>query len=281
MSKIFDKVSCGIKFHGEIFNSAMEVVEVGEHRDITDGEFDNVRTSRNARPEFRGVSSYKEACNLLTGGYQPTVEAMRGVFKAKTDGMGKRFSFQNAVVGFAPVVPLALKGVPNCMIDMRMKPMKAKVIDVYYDMTVNCGVASEDIIKAGQTLLGTIIEMERQGYRFNLYAVQTYYRDNSSDMLVVKVKSDSQPLDLKRISFPLTHTGFFRSIGFDWYSRVPGGTYRFGYGGAIGYSKSREELNKIAHELFGQNAVWFSCTEIMRRDKEYIKEVVSNGNSKA
>lgn len=282
MSKIFDKESCGYKFHIEKFNSAMEVAEINKKRiEMTDGSFHNVRTK--SYDGFEGVSSFAEAEELLVNGYQPTVNAMRGVFKATKAGTRTRFSFQNNVVGFAPVVPLALKNVPNSMISMTMKPIKAKVIDIYYDMTANCGVESEDIIKAGQALLGTIIEMERQGYRFNLYAVQTYSdkKPQSCDMLVVKVKSDHQPLDLKRISFPLTHTAFFRAIGFDWYSRVPGGTYRFRYGRAISYDNKKDKVEKMAKELFGQNAVWFSCTEIMKKDKEYIREVVSDGNSKA
>lgn len=284
MSVIFDRKNVfksGYNFHVEAFDSAMEVVKTCRERKITDSCFDD--QSKKSFGKWEGVKSYDEALDLLNNGYQPTVDALRGVFKAGMNGEGTRFSFKNNIVGFMPVVPLALMNLPNCMIDMTMKPIKAKVIDVYYDMTVGSGTDSKDIIKAGQKMLGTIIELERQGYRFNLYAVQTYSNDSQGcDMLVVKVKSAGQPLDLKRISFPLTHTAFFRVIGFDWYSKVPGGTYRFSYGHALAYDYSTKKLNEMAKHVFGKNSVYFACKEIIENDTEYIKKaVMDNGNSKA
>lgn len=268
-----------MRFHVEHFDSAQEVARTCATRQITSDRFDDMR-KRHIDSWF-GVKSYDEALELLRNGYQPTVDAMGGVFKASRNGVAKRITFQNEIQGFAPVVPLALKGVPNCMVNMTMKPIKAKVIDVYYDMTASCSMKSSDIIKAGQALLGTIVELEKQGYRFNIYAVQSYSDEVSCDMLAVKVKSSGQPLDLKRISFPLTHTAFFRVIGFDWYSKVPGGKHRAGYGHALGHEINNSELQESAKQLFGKSAVYFSAANIIGKDKESIKEVLTNGNSEA
>lgn len=265
-------------FHIERYNSAMEVVDKCKTRTRTDISFHDMPNKK--LDGWNGVQTYDEALQLMQKGYQPTVEAMRGVFKAGKIGESKRFTFQNSVVGFSPVVPLALKGVPNSMINLTTKPIKAKVVDVYYDMTAACGVGSDDIIKAGQTLLGTVVELERQGYRFNLYAVQTYTDSNDADMLVVKVKDASKPLDLKRISFPLTHTAFFRVIGFDWYSKVPGGRYRGAYGCALAYTFEKDKIPGICKQLFGNNSVYLSATQILKMDKDHVKEVLGNGNSK-
>lgn len=275
MSTIQDKKAGKVSFHMERYESAMEVVEKARARQITDSSFHNM--SKRSLGEWEGVQSYQEALDLMRNGYQPTVEKMRGLFKANKSGESKRFAFQNNVQGFAPVVPLALKNVPNCMIDMRMKPIKAKVIDVYYDMVTSAGVSSDQILATGQELLGTIIELEQQGYRFNLYAVQSYSDAASCDMLVVKVKSASQPLDLKRISFPLTHTGFFRVIGFDWYSKVPGGKYRFGYGCAIGYGLNEERLKRTVEDLFGKTAVYLSAAKVVGKNKDHFKNVLTGG----
>lgn len=268
-----------IAFHVEHFDNAQEVARTCATRQITSDRFDDMR--KRDMGSWFGVKSYDEALELLRNGYQPTVDAMGGVFKASRNGVAKRITFQNEIQGFAPVVPLALKGVPNCMVNMTMKPIKAKVIDVCYDMTASCSVNSSDIIKAGQALLGTIVELEKQDYRFNIYAVQSYSDEVSCDMLAVKVKSSGQPLDLKRISFPLTHTAFFRVIGFDWYSKVPGGKHRSGYGHALGYEINNAELQESAKQLFGKSAVYFSAANIIGKDKESIKEVLTNGNSKA
>lgn len=257
----------------------MEVVDKCRSREMTSSSFDNIREKRFG--SWEGVKSYDEAMGLMKNGYQPTVESMRGVFKANKVGASKRFSFQNNLQGFAPIVPLALKGVPNSMLDMQMRPIKAKVIDVYYDMTASCGTDSDAIIKAGQNILGAIIELETQGYRFNLYACQSYSETKSCDMLVVKVKDATQPIDLKRISFPLTHTAFFRVIGFDWYSRVPGGKYRSAYGKAIAYELDEQKLKQTAEQLFGKNCIYFSAAKILKKNKDHIREVLTNGNSKA
>lgn len=279
MSTISDKTVDSYKFHIERFDSAAEVVEKCRSRKMTSSRFDDVKSIRLGG--WYGVDTYDQALEYMRTGYQPTVESMRGVFKANKMGEGTRFSFRNEIQGFAPVVPLALKNVPNCMVNMMMKPIKAKVIDIYYDSTAVCSISSEKIIEAGQKLLGTIIEMERQGYRFNLYAVQNYSDSNDSDMMIVRLKNASQPLDLKRVSFPLTHTAFFRVIGFDWYSKMPGGRYRSGYGQTLVRAAGGSEgvKGKFA-EMFGKNALYFSCTEIIEKDKEYIKEAVKDGNSK-
>lgn len=276
MSKIYDRYYNKYKFHIEQFNSAAEVAAVSSTRQMTSSSFDDIRTK--ARRDWHGAT-YDEAIDMLRHGYQPTVDSMGGVFKAGLQGESKRFSFQNSVTGFAPVVPLALKGVPNCMIDMRMRPIKAKVVDVYYDMTFRSGTKSSKIIEIGQKVLGTIVELERQGYRFNLYAMQSYTDNISADVMIVKVKSAEQPLDLKRVSFPLTHTAFFRVIGFDWYSKMPGGRYRGGYGRAMVYQFD-EETKEIMEGVLGKNAVYLAGTSIMQMDDEAIKEVMSNGNSK-
>lgn len=274
MSTLQNKKADGYKFHMERFDSAMEVAKTCQTREITDSRFDDKQ--KESFGSWEGVNSYEEAMNFLRDGHQPTVDAIKEKFKISASGTGKRFTFQNNIVGFAPVVPLALKGVPNSMVNMVAKPMKNKVIDVYYDITCNCGTSSDTIIKNGQKVLGAIMELETQGYRFNLYAVQGYCRSGSADMLIVKVKSDSQPLDLKRISFPLCHTAFFRVVGFDWYSRVPGGKYRSGYGTSLLSDVGESRMKKIAIELFGKNALYISGATIKDKQGEYIKEVLTN-----
>lgn len=258
----------------EKYSSANEVVSDCENRKITDAQFNDVRQADNWK--WRGVKSYDDAMNLMRYGYQPTVEKMRNALKVSKQGTGKRISFVNNIVGANPVVPLAMMGVPNCMIDTRMKPIKCKVVDVYYDMTMSAGTDPERIIENGQKLLGVILELERQGYRFNLYGVQSYCDNDSADVLAVRVKSANQPIDLKRISFPLTHVGFFRVIGFDWYSKTPKGKYRFAYGRALAYEYNAKELDAFAKGMFGDNAIYIAAANLRDDSEEYLRGVLSN-----
>lgn len=269
------------KVNIEIFGSADELVKTCETRTNTDGRFYDMRSKADSESKWHGAT-YEETMNLLRHGYQPTVESLRGVFNAKVTGEGKRFKFQNSPVGFAPVVPLALMGVPNSMLDMRMKPIKAKVVDVYFDMTCSCGTKSDQIMKASRKILSAVIELERQGYRFNLYSCTGYFDSSSGDVVVVRVKSAEQPLDLKRVSFSMAHTAFFRVLGFDWYGKFPIGKYRGGYGHAAHFEFGSDTQEAYKQIFKKDSIVFFSAQKMIDSDysSDRIKEVLENGNSK-
>lgn len=261
----------------EVFSSAQEVVDVSSKREITDSSFHDMRNRSSIDSKFcGGVQSFEEAEELMRTGYQPTVDKMKSGIKANLAGQGKRVSFKNEVVGFQPIVPLALQGVPNCMVNTYMKPIKSKVLNIYYDMTASWATKSEQIIEAGQKVLAAIMELEMQGYKFNLYAIQSYYSGSEACILCTKVKSANTPLDLKRISFPLTHTAYFRIIGWDWYSRCPEAEYYSGYGHALGYSLSSEELSKDFEQIFREKCVYFSASKVINDTTDHIKEVLTN-----
>lgn len=288
MSKIFKKhISTeshkNYNFHVESFDSAMEVYSTCLGRQVTNSHFDDMK-SRNYKERGGwygdGIDSYDDAVNFLKTGYQPSVDVLKSKIKINRAGEAKRFAFENHVAGFAPIVPLALKGVPNSMINMTIRPIKTKVVDVYYDMTCSCGTKSSEILENGKILLSAIMELEMQGYRFNLYAMQSYSDGTSADIMTVKIKDASQPMDLKRMSYPLTHTAFFRVIGFDWYSKMPEGKYRDGYGHAMAYEFAGKELDEAARKLLGNNVIYLSGTRIKHEGEEHIKGVLTNGNSK-
>ena len=278
------KSANGYKIMCEQYNSAAEVVADCRTRKITDNSFHDMNDGRLGEQdkEWCGVKSYDEALEYLEKGYQPVVDKLKFAIKADLTGKGKRISFHNDIVGYAPIVPLAIMGVPNAMVNSHMKMIKAKVVDVYYDGVFWCGVSSKDIIKTGSKVIAAILQLEQQGYRFNLYQVQSYSDSKSCDMMTVKLKDAAQPLDLKRVSFPLTHTGFFRVIGFDWYSKTPKGKCRPCYGHAIGYEVSvKSKLPAMFKEMFGSNAVFVSGAALLQKgDKgeEYLKEVFTKCN---
>ena len=213
-------------------------------------------------------------------GFEPSVEKLKVGIKSSLQGSGKRISFFNDVVGFSPIVPMAIMGLPNSMQNSYMKPIKAKVVDVYYDMTVAAYVKKEDLQKAGIKLLSAILQLEGEGYKFNLYAIQTYSNSNDFDMICTKIKSSNTPLDLRKISFPLTHPAYFRVIGFDWYTRMPESKYRGGYGCALSYHHDEKKVAEGFKQIFGRNAVVFSAAKMIDQDSEHIKNVLTNKQNK-
>ena len=259
----------------EEYTSAMEVAEKCKSRMRTSSNYHDVPNEK-MKTSWHGVKSYDEAMDLLRNGYEPQVTMSE--IKKVAAGEAKRISFVNDIVGFVPVVPLALNGVPNCMVNSHIRPIKNKVVNVYYDMTHPCGVSPEDLIENGKKVLRAIMAIEQKGYRVNLYAVQTYADGTDCDMLVVKVKSSDRPLDLKRMSFPLMHTAFFRVIGFDWYSKVPTGKYRCGYGHSLGRELDGR-IKDAVKEVFGDGAIYLCDTILRRETRETLESTLAGEQS--
>lgn len=258
----------------EMYNSALEVANDLEVREMKKEWHDPY----NGKKDFVGATK-EETYRMLREGYQPVVEALKAKTRFTASGQTKRFKTFNDVAGFAPIIPNAIMGLPNSMVNSAMKPIKTKVLDIYYEMTCPAYRNASELIKAGQKILGVIMELEAQGYRFNLYCVQGYYeKGNGCDMLCVKVKSANQPMDLKRMSFPIAHTAFFRGIGFDWYSKFPKSTYRAGYGCPICFNKSQSEIQEEYRKLMGKSAIYFSAETIIQKEddaEKYMKEVLT------
>lgn len=261
----------------ETFESTMECVRKCRERKNTDSDFHDMH-HYGINKDWHGVESYEEALELMNNGWSEKVTELKAALKdCKALQTNKRIAFRNEVYGFAPVVPLAILGVPNSMINTTMKPIKAKVISVYYDMTIHCGNSAEQLIKNGRKMVATIVKLENMGYRVNLFMVQAYCDYTSGDMLAIKIKSAEQPLDLKRICFPIMHAAMFRVIGFDWYGKFPKGKYRNRYGGNLVQKTSETRAKEIMSGLFGKEAVYIHGKLIQDKDVNYILDILKGG----
>lgn len=263
-----------VSVHAEIYNSVRCLEEDCNTRSV---HIDDYRLNNSdIHKDWHGVDSYEEAVQYLRDGYSPVVESLKTTLK-RSDNQEKTYRSFNNICGYVPVVPLALKNIPTNMVDMDRNVPKDKVIDIYYDITANCDKEVEQFLKAGEALLSVLIGLEQSGYRFNLYAVQSYNNDTKTDLLCVKVKSSDRPLDIKRMSFALIHPSFFRVIGFTWESQSPVTRYvGFGRGTALRHAHSKESISKIIQSTFGDNAHYISGALLIENgyDKEYIKEEI-------
>lgn len=269
------------KVISEEYNSAMDVANDCETRKITNHNFENVKNADDWY--WRGCKSYEEAIDLLKNGYIDKVEKMQKEINKSVIGQSKRITFHNDIVGYAPIVPLVILGVPTSMINSTIKPIKTKVIEICYDISCSANVDNDDIIRVGLAFLKIIANMEMQGYRIKLTAVQGYSTNSIVNLLRINLKSANQPLDLKRISFPTIHTGFFRVIGFDWFSKTPHGEYiGSGYGRPITATFSdKKDLKEFTNQIFGKNAVYIAANwfvDISDKNLENkIKEAIEDG----
>lgn len=263
----------------ERFSSAEEIVRVSDSRNLRD-----CYAHRNPRAGFdswHGVDSWEEATNLLTYGYKPFVSEMQSKIDFTARGDGVKTSFRNEVVGFAPVVPLALIGVPNCMVNTYKQPIKNKVVDIFFDKVAVASHSSRDIENACSKFMSALINVEMQGYRVNLYITEAHSARPNVDMMCLKVKDANTPLDLQRISFPLAHPAFFRAIGFDWFMRCPSAKVtRSGLGTAMDREYSKDEIVKTYEEIFGGKCIVFEMEDIINRNEQSIVDSITFANNR-
>ena len=166
----------GYRIMTETYYSTSDIVNDLKKRSITDRNFDNMQdgTLGGNSKSFCGVETYDEAIELLEKGYQPIVKKMKTNISENVRGLSKRISFSNDVVGFAPVVPLAIMGVPTSMINTRIKPIKAKVIDLYVDITYIAFDTSDEIIKSSSRILSVVLKLEQAGYIYTVAGKGAY-----------------------------------------------------------------------------------------------------------
>ena len=257
-------------------------------RKVTDERFDDkAKEYSDERSEWNGNLTFSEALDTLEKGYEPTTKKLKEVMKLslkKMTASEKRIRFEESVEGFQPIVPLAIMNIPTSMLDVKIKNIKAKVINIFYDASFIADKSSEDIIKLGQNVFETIIRLEHCGYRFNLYVVNNFcdIYDNDIDMLVVKIKSSNQVVDIRKMSFPLTHTSFSRLLGFSWLEKTPNGVYKgSGYGKTLDVYYKRlfnddKERKEFLEKVLGKNAIYISGNDILdhtRNEEERRKEI--------
>ena len=267
----------------ERFSSAEEVVRVNSQRKLTRKSYKRHShiEDGNYSKYFHGVKSWDEAKDLMTYGYSPFVKELQSKIYYTAKGDGVKTAFRNDVVGFAPIVPLMLAGVPNCMINMYKKPVKNKVINIYFDKVAVCDKTSKQIEEACAKLMSAIIEAENQGYRVNLYITEAHTDwDKTVDMMILKVKDSNTPLDLQRLSFPLAHPAFFRVFGFEWFIRCPKARYRDGLGHNLSREYSHEQIVSAYEEMFKEKCIVFEMEDIITESEKSIVDSILYANNK-
>lgn len=122
----------------------------------------------------------------------------------------------NDIVGFVPDVPAYLKGVPCNMINIEPKKTSQKIVNIAVDISVSAMIDKEEMKQAGILYLSVIDVLEKAGYRCNLYVLDSSTSCGKQFYCATRIKTDREPLNIKKMAFCLAHSGFFRRILFKW-----------------------------------------------------------------
>lgn len=230
-----------------------------------------------------GVSKVDDAINMLLNGWEKPLEDLKVSIDenlAKLEKENKR-TYYNDVSGFVPIVPNALKGLPNSMINMRNEKRKGKILKFEIVIDRASSADTDTIIKKMSKQLAQIAYLERTGkYRCRVEVVFAPFSDYLDTYKIacvcsVLVKSENQMLDVKRLCYPIIHPSMLRLMMFSWYESLPldyWKTYYNGYGKSVewwgeSYQKDLENaLNENNETIIMTNF----HSDIEKKLKEYM-----------
>ena len=242
--------SQGIRVFAEHFSSAAELVSYCEGRAYVPGmernDFFNGENPNN--PSWSDFKSSKELLELIENGVLDQ-ELLVGVNRYARTAMVKDEEKLTQrcmdVVGGGVDVPAYLTGIPTCMHSMKRKKVKSKIVKLCIYCKALCDVDKNDYKQAGELITKTVAKLEKAGYRIRLIAMDAYedgdYYERPHSMFdgrhaiwVVThvIKKENEPMNYRRIMFPLTRMAYHRGLGFGWMA-VNGAPNICGLGGSI------------------------------------------------
>lgn len=273
--EIDDEENKGNYMNYEVFDYLSEIIETNRKRKKRHN--DDTMNIRSLNKSWDGVKTYEEAEYLAINGWKEMEndDRLKNIFNLQTGEEDKLISFKNDVVGYVPIVPLVLQGIPNCMSNVQKKRVKSRIIHIVYNISITCDRSSDDIMKAGLEFFKVIMALERQGYRIRLTAMQEFTDYNGSDMFFLNLKSEYKPLHISSMMFPLIHPAMFRVIGFCWYERSPVTSYKSGYGTSYENRFSNASLIKGLKNIFKtNNLIYLSFRDIEKlKAKDIAKKI--------
>lgn len=172
------------------------------------------------RTIFTGTTNFEEAEKLLKDGDPESMKLLKKYGfepSAKKYNFGQRRKITPAVVGFAPIVPNAIAGVPVAMQQIKMQQAKTKVVNVVLSVAYDWSVKKEEFAEyAAQTLNGCLT-MEKRGIRVNLFVFAGWKgRKNKRSFdyqhmtVLVKIKDSKQAIDPLSVAYPVINSSFMR-----------------------------------------------------------------------
>lgn len=220
----------------QVFNSINECIYKLDNAPHISGR-DN-SSNKDDGPSWCDTDSYDEArMYMLSGKIYDGLDL--DIKKYRTKGTGTKRQNELSVAGHTVIVPLYLQGLPNNMVSSKQK-INNKIVTIFYSCQAPHYVSRRELEEGAINLFKNIISLEEQGYRVNLYVGET----QGDFGFAIKLKSDREVFNIKKMVFPLISSSFLRRIGFRikerLYKRWIGG----GYGSGLFYLRDYDNFIK-------------------------------------
>lgn len=240
----------------ETFRDFTEFFSVCDKRKHKGGYFSDARTRYSDDDDWSGAS-YKQARDMMIHGYEKSVEAVNSrVSQLQKQSFEKPPRRVSDYCGFAPIVPAVIIGLPKTMWNNKKDMKKSKCVTVVYDVGVSACVSKKELEEHGAKVVSYIMNLERLGYRVRVDAI-CGFASGYAYAVRIPIKNENNPINLKRIAFPMTHVAFLRTLGFDWYERCPDAEYMSGYGTPL-YAMSSDDRKEFLDTVLNENEYYIN-----------------------
>lgn len=266
------------KYTLERFETINEFIREMEARPITPQYKDN-HTARSVRsyieePGWAGASTYEEAKDMFLNGTKAKAE-MRKAFASEIDPHRKKI--ETGICGCAPIVPNALLGIPQAMIDVKHRRVP-KAIRVVVNMSISASTSAREITEAGKKIIAAVGKLESQGVSTEILCTSDKEIGHGREQVIsscsIAIKNAGQAFNAARVSFSMSSPAFLRVFQFIHTSSQPEIPYDGGYGRAISYGFSREELSEYYRTMYG-NGVYISLADVTRYGQSEIDRAIN------
>lgn len=243
----------------EYFDSVQEFTRVVETRPNNDA-FSRYNQSERGSHRFTGTTNFETAQKYMKRGYK---EGAKDLLSCKSSvkilNPAKKVTTFQDVCGFAPIVPNAIIGIPQSMINSRVKVKQARVINILLDVNIAYNVDKDVLSLGGKNVYSLVKSLELRGVRVNLSAFCCQYIDseNKYAIALVKIKDSKQAINPQLIAYPITHPSFFRRHMFKWIETSPLCNYRSMTGdyGKVGRYYMQRQFGSVMRALLDNKLV--------------------------
>ena len=226
--------------------------------------------------KFCGTNSLDEANDLFYHGDKENadkVKAKKVQMNTQRKCTDTRNNLYNSPCGFMPIVPKVLAGDPQNMLAIKKQTYQStKVLNVVFDLWVNCGISKEERAEISVKVINVISGLEKNGYRINLYAgCEFELSDNVHAGILIKIKDSGKYTDSLRLAYPLINASFLRRHCFNWLnvSNTPNGKHKRYYG--ILHNDSKRFFSQYI-----KNASIFNFHNLKDMDENEIAKYIEN-----
>lgn len=250
--KEIDKIVFGQRTTGMEFGSISEFINYIENRENTKKIGNESTTGSHS---FTGTHSYKEAMELLRGGWTEEAKKLTQMLNASVSTKEQQMQRKQvrSVAGGQAIVAAYLNGAPNNMMMQKLEPKKQKVITVTKAIGYLAGVSKETISAEAIKALKVVMKLEAQGYRVNLNVMSVSEDCGKAIACKVRVKNANEKLNISKVAFPMCHPSFFRRMVFKFREVFPNNLLWKSYGATCSKTYYREMMED--HEYLIPNFI--------------------------